>query len=57
MTQKWALAAGGMVRVAVVTRAEMIDPQFDTMVAANRGLILRAFTSSAEAGAWLDALE
>ena len=52
--KKWAAASGGAVRVALVDRPEMIDPQkFDVMVAANSGLISEVFTSEDEALAWL----
>jgi hypothetical protein len=54
----WAAAASGLARLAVVARAEMIDPQrFGVMVAANRGLVSNIFTTEAEAVAWLDAIQ
>jgi hypothetical protein len=52
--KEWAEASRGAVRVALVDRPEMIDPQkFDFMVAANNGLIGDVFTSEEEALAWL----
>jgi hypothetical protein len=42
------------VRLAMVARAELIDPQrFGVMVARNRGLDVDVFTSEAKALAWL----
>ncbi len=55
--EKWASAAGGVVRLAMVVRPEMIDPEkFGVTVGANRGLIGDVFVSEAEAVAWLDSL-
>jgi hypothetical protein len=52
----WASEAGGRLRLAIVARAEMIDPwKFGVTVAANRGLAGNIFTTEAEARAWLDA--
>jgi hypothetical protein len=52
----WAAEAAGSLRLAMVARAEMIDPQkFGVTVAANRGLISNIFTTEAEARAWLNA--
>ena len=52
----WAEEAGGRLRLAMVARAEMIDPcKFGVTVAANRGLVSNIFTTEAEARAWLDA--
>ena len=54
---EWALRGSGLVRVAIVARAEFIDPQkFGVTVALNRGLACDVFTSEAEAIAWLDAM-
>ena len=51
----WVATAGGRLRLAVVARAEMIDPhKFGVTVAANRGLTADIFTTEAEALAWLD---
>jgi len=52
---QWAEEAGGQLRLAMVARAEMIDPQkFGVTVAANRGLVSNIFPSETEARAWLD---
>jgi len=52
--KKWASAAGGRVRVAVVARPEMIDPhKFGVTVARNSGLMGDVFASESEALAWL----
>lgn len=52
----WAEEARGRLRLAMVARAEMIDPQkFGVTVAINRGLVSNIFTTEAEARAWLDA--
>ena len=52
--QEWAYASGGVVRVALVARPEMIDPQkFGVIVAANRGLVANIFVSEPEAITWL----
>jgi hypothetical protein len=49
--------AAGAVRIAVVAKPEMIDPHmFGITVANNRGLISDAFTSEADALAWLKSL-
>ncbi len=51
---EWAQAAGGFVRIAVVARPEMIDPnRFGIMVAANRGLKAEVFVAEEAAMAWL----
>jgi hypothetical protein len=53
---EWADEASGDVCLAMVARAEMIDPQkFGVTVAANRGLVSNIFTTELEARAWLDA--
>jgi hypothetical protein len=52
----WAEEATGRLRLAMVARAEMIDPEkFGVTVARNRGLVSNIFTTEAEARAWLDA--
>lgn len=54
--EKWAKAAQGRVRIAMVARPEMIDQRkFGVTVAANRGLVADVFTTEAEAVAWLNA--
>jgi hypothetical protein len=53
---EWADEASGDVCLAMVARAEMIDPEkFGVTVAANRGLVSNIFTTELEARAWLDA--
>ena len=53
----WAEEARGGVRLAMVARAEMIDPQkFGVTVAANRWMMSNIFTTEGEARAWLDAI-
>ena len=52
----WAEEAMGRLHLAMVARAEMIDPQkFGVTVAANRGLTSNIFLTEAEARAWLNA--
>lgn len=54
---EWAAEASGSVLLAMVARAEMIDPEkFGVTVAANRGLVSNIFTTELEARAWLDAM-
>jgi hypothetical protein len=51
----WADEAAGRVRLAMVARPEMIDPnKFGVTVAANRGLVSNIFATEAEARGWLD---
>lgn len=53
---KWAESAGGGLRVALVTRAEIIDPQkIGVLMAQNRGVNGDVFTNETDALAWLDA--
>jgi hypothetical protein len=52
--QEWSQAAGGVVRVAMVARKEMIDrDKFGVTAAANAGLKGDIFISEEEALAWL----
>jgi len=52
---KWAEAAGGALRVALVTRPEIIDPQkIGVLMAQNRGVNGDVFTNETDALAWLD---
>jgi CheY-like chemotaxis protein len=52
----WATEARGSVRLAMVARAELIDPQkLGVRVAADRDLVSDIFTTEAEARAWLAA--
>jgi hypothetical protein len=54
----WAAAASAVLRLVVVARAEVIDPQrFGVTVAANRGLVSNIVTTEAEAVAWLDSMQ
>jgi hypothetical protein len=53
---KWARSAGSKLRVAMVTPAELIDPEkIGLLMAQNRGVTGEVFTSEAAAIAWLDA--
>ncbi|HEU5137258.1 MAG TPA: hypothetical protein VFU13_19065 [Steroidobacteraceae bacterium] len=53
---KWAQSAGASLRVALVARAELIDPEkIGLLMAQNRGVAGDVFTSEAAAVAWLDA--
>jgi hypothetical protein len=53
---KWAESAGGALRVALVARPEVIDPQkIGVLMAQNRGVNGDVFTREADALAWLDA--
>jgi hypothetical protein len=52
---EWAEEAGGRLRLAMVARKEMIDPQkFGVTVANNHGLVSNIFSTDEEARAWLD---
>src|SRR5215510_711649 len=54
----WARAAARHVRIALVARPEMIDPQkFGITVAANLGFIAEVFTSEEDALKWLEGLK
>jgi hypothetical protein len=53
---KWAEAAGGALRVALVARPEFIDPQkIGVLMAQNRGVNGDVFAHESDALAWLDA--
>ena len=53
---KWAESAGSGLRVAMVARAELIDPEkIGVLMAQNRGVAGDVFTTEAAAIAWLDA--
>jgi len=55
LVEKWALTAGGALRVAMVLRPEMIDPEkFGVTVAFNRRLIADVFVDEGPAVEWLD---
>jgi len=50
----FAKAAAAAVKIALVVRPELMDPEkFEVTVAANRGLIGNVFDSEQEALAWL----
>ena len=52
---EWARRARGQLRMAIIARAELIDPEkFGVIVAGNRGLTIDVFTAEAEAVVWLD---
>lgn len=58
MVERWAAEVGGRVRVAMVLRAEFIDPhEFGETVASNRGMTAATFTTEAAALDWLDGKE
>lgn len=53
---KWAEATAGTLRVALVTRPELIDPQkIGVLMAQNRGVTGDVFEHEADALGWLDA--
>ncbi|MBS1790649.1 MAG: hypothetical protein JST85_23225 [Acidobacteria bacterium] len=55
LIEEWATVAGGKVRLAMVARAEIIDPEkIGVLVALNRGLISNIFETEDEALTWLD---
>ena len=54
LAKRWAAEARSIVRVAVVAKPEMIDPQkFGVTVARNRGMVTDVFIFEPEAIAWL----
>ena len=56
LATKWAESAGAALRVAMVARPELIDPQkIGVLMAQNRGVTGDVFTNEADALAWLDA--
>ena len=56
MATKWVGAAGASLRVALVARPELIDPQkIGVLMLQNRGASGDVFTNETEALAWLDA--
>jgi hypothetical protein len=53
---KWAQSAGTALRVAIVTRAEFIDPQrMGVVMMQNRGTTNESFLNELDALKWLDA--
>jgi len=56
LARKWAESAGQWLRVALVARAEIIDPEkIGVLMAQNRGVTGDVFTTEAAAISWLDA--
>jgi len=56
MAGKWTQSAGAMLRVAMVARRELIDPQkIGVLMMQNRGGTGDVFATAAEALSWLDA--
>jgi len=56
MAGKWTQSAGAVLRVAMVARRELIDPQkIGVLMMQNRGGTGDVFATEAEALAWLDA--
>jgi len=52
---EWARSAGASLRVAVIARPDIIDPQkIGALMAQNRGVAGDVFTNEAEGLAWLD---
>jgi hypothetical protein len=55
LANKWAASAGASLRVAMVARAELIDPQkIGVLMAQNRGVNGDVFATESAAIAWLD---
>jgi hypothetical protein len=55
LANRWAESAGASLRVALVARAELIDPQkIGVLMAQNRGVSGDVFSNEASAIAWLD---
>lgn len=55
MAVRWADVAGSNLRVVLVARSEMLDPdKIALLMAQNRGASGEVFTEEAEALAWLD---
>jgi hypothetical protein len=55
LANKWAESAGTSLRVAMVARAELIDPQkIGVLMAQNRGVNGDVFSTESAAIAWLD---
>jgi hypothetical protein len=55
LASKWAESAGASLRVALVARPELMDPQkIGVLMAQNRGVSGDVFSTEAAAIAWLD---
>ena len=55
LIERWVAIDGGKVRMAMVARAELIDPEkIGVLMALNRGLVSNIFESEDEALIWLD---
>jgi hypothetical protein len=57
MVGQWVPSAGAQLKVAMVCRPEIVDPQkIGVVMAQNRGIAAEVFTSESIAIAWLDAM-
>jgi hypothetical protein len=57
MVGQWVPSAGAVLKVAMVCRPEIIDPQkIGVVMAQNRGIAAEVFTNESAAIAWLDAI-
>jgi hypothetical protein len=57
MVGQWVPSAGAVLKVAMVCRPEIMDPQkIGVVMAQNRGVAAEVFTNESAAIAWLDAL-
>jgi hypothetical protein len=55
LANRWAESAGAQLRVALVARAELIDPQkIGVLMAQNRGVTGDVFSTESAAISWLD---
>ena len=56
MVGQWVPSAGAVLKVAMVARPELMDPQkIGVVMAQNRGIAAEVFTNEPAAIAWLDA--
>jgi hypothetical protein len=57
MVGQWVPSAGAALKVAMVVRPEIMDPQkIGVVMAQNRGIAAEVFTNESAAIAWLDAI-
>ena|SRR5689334_9499810 len=57
MVGQWVPSAGAVLKVAMVCRPEIMDPQkIGVVMAQNRGVAAEVFTNESAAIAWLDAI-